>query len=88
MFEEFDADNDENEGANGADTALIEKLTLAPPASSHEYWGDDKLEQHLLSLFNAGRLPHGMIFSGRPCHAFSVPISSVPCRANIFRALP
>ncbi len=64
MFEEFDADNDENEGANGADTALIEKLTLAPPASSHEYWGDDKLEQHLLSLFNAGRLPHGMIFSG------------------------
>jgi len=64
MFDDYEIDGENDVDAVTGDTVLERTLILAPPASSHEYWGDDKLEQHLLSLFNAGRLPHGMIFSG------------------------
>jgi DNA polymerase-3 subunit delta' len=63
MFDDFDIDDDGG-GAGDDSQPLASTLTLSPPASSCEYWGDETLEQHLLVLFNAGRLPHGMIFSG------------------------
>jgi DNA polymerase-3 subunit delta' len=62
MFDDSEIDNEN--GAVDDNQPLPSTLTLLPPASSTEYWGDDQLEQHLLTLFNAGRLPHGIIFSG------------------------
>lgn len=59
MFDDFEVDNSDDPDALSEST-----VKLIPAASSTDYWGDAKFEDHLLSLYNAGRLPHGMIFSG------------------------
>jgi DNA polymerase-3 subunit delta' len=66
MFDDFEAEDEAVSGADEAvDAALSgEPLTLYPANESTDYWGDDKLERYLLDLYNADRLPHGMIFSG------------------------
>tara|TARA_R110002124_G_scaffold64985_2_gene177578 strand:+ start:382976 stop:384130 length:1155 start_codon:yes stop_codon:yes gene_type:complete len=64
MFDDFEAENEGEDGGAIDATLAGDPLTLYPANASTDYWGDDKLEEYLLDLYNADRLPHGMIFSG------------------------
>ena len=62
MFDDFVDEDDffEEEGADAAAPAS----SLAPPRENGEVLGHDAIEQSLLSLYNAGKLPHALIFAG------------------------
>lgn len=62
MFDDFEIDN-ENAAGEQLDSA-VPKSSLLPPNASTSFFGSDDLEKHLLTLYNADRLPHGLIFSG------------------------
>lgn len=61
MFDDFDVSDETSNQDN--DNALNTSVIL-PPNTSTLYIGSNDLEQHLLSLYNDKRLPHGIIFSG------------------------
>lgn len=61
MFDDFeDEEYFEEEGNDNVAPAS----SLAPPRENGEVLGHDAIEQSLLSLYNAGKLPHALIFAG------------------------
>ena len=61
MFDDFeDEEYFEEDGNDNAAPAS----SLAPPRENGEVLGHDAIEQSLLSLYNAGKLPHALIFAG------------------------
>lgn len=64
MFDDFEDLDDlqDDDGASTSDGA--EGVDLLEPRLNMECFGHDDIERQLLELFNAGRMPHGLVFAG------------------------
>lgn len=62
MFEDDEFTDDAGDIGSASSSAL--ESSLKPPAESTELFGHEAHEKMLLSLFNEGKLPHALIFSG------------------------
>lgn len=61
MFDDFDDDDDLlDESSDSAEQGK----ELPPPRMQMDCFGHDDIERQLLELFNAGRMPHGLVFAG------------------------
>ena len=61
MFDDFDDLQDENESFSDD---VAEGIELPAPRLQMDCFGHDVIERQMLDLFNAGRMPHGLVFAG------------------------
>lgn len=63
MFDDFEIDDKDDDAVGDVSTA-VQGALLQPPKTSSTFYAHEAVEKQLLNLYNAERMPHGIILSG------------------------